>query len=187
MRGFSSRRSRVRALVAAAAAIIAVLSGVHAEPTPAPSREDQFKAAYLFNFVKFVEWPAASASDVLTVCFVSASGVLDALNVRIDEKRVGTRRLVTRSVKAGDTLSGCDALYVDSTAIDLKHYETVSDAPVLTVSDAKSFARDGGMIELFAENNRLRFNVNLARAQKAGLRINANLLQLAATVEKGDK
>jgi hypothetical protein len=56
---------------------------------------------------------------------------------------------------------------------------------VLTVSDAKAFIRNGGMIELFADSNRLRFNVNVGNAHRAGLRISASLLELAAAVDKG--
>ena len=74
-----------RSSVAFVLALCAMSSAV-AAPEAAELREAQFKAAYLFNFVKFVDWPA-NASAVLTVCFVGGDGVLDALSDGIDAKR----------------------------------------------------------------------------------------------------
>lgn len=148
-----------------------------------PSREDQLKAAYLLNFAKFIEWPVTSAGvQPLTVCLVGALGVHDALASGIENKRVGTRSLAVRHVPDAGAVVGCNVLYLDS--VMAASSSPASALPVLTISDAKAFARNGGMIELFTEDNRLRFKVNVDNAERAGLRISSNLLQLAATVEK---
>ena len=149
-------------------------------------REDQLKAAYLFNFLKCVEWPASVPADALTVCFVGGDGVHEALAVGIENKRVGSRRLDIRKLRDAGTLTGCNALYLDAAvAPDSPRVSIEGGPPILTVSNAKAFARNGGMIELFTEDNRLRFSINIDNVQKAGLRISSNLLQLAATVERG--
>jgi hypothetical protein len=160
--------------------------GVHAADLDSPTaREDQLKAAFLFNFVKFVEWPASPAEDALTVCFVDAQGVYDALATGIEAKRVGARRLVVRRLDKSASPKGCDALYANSTTVPEAPALADSTArPILTVSDTREFARKGGIIGLFTESNRLRFSINIANAQKAGLRISSNLLQLAASVER---
>jgi hypothetical protein len=148
------------------------------------ARADELKAAYLFNFAKLVEWPASSSPDTLTLCFVGATGVHDAFKRTAGDKQVGTRRIVVRPLGISEPRTGCDVLYLDASLTGQQLPESVLPGS-LTVSDGLNFAAHGGMIELFAEGNRLRFNINLPSAQRAGLRISSNLLQLAAHIEKG--
>jgi hypothetical protein len=150
-------------------------------------REDQLKAGYLFNFAKFVEWPASVPQDALTICFLGGAGVQQFLSTDAGSKRIGARGLVVRSLREHDTSNGCNVLYVDS-ALPSAALSSLNDnsAPILTVSDAKEFTRSGGIIALYTESNRLKFIVNVQNAQRAGLRISSNLLQLATLVEKGD-
>jgi hypothetical protein len=151
----------------------------------AQQHADQLKAGYLLNFVKFVEWPVSVPANLLTVCFVGAQGVRDALAFGIENKVAGERHLAVRTLADSELPVGCNVLYLDATAILAgARKPSTSDSPVLTVSDAKAFARLGGMIELFTDANHLRFNVNVASAQKAGLHISSSLLQLAAAVEQ---
>ncbi|MET0533168.1 MAG: YfiR family protein [Steroidobacter sp.] len=150
----------------------------------AQQREDQFKAAYLFNFVKFVEWPSGAPADTLTVCFQGAKGVHEALANGIDSKRVGSRRLVAQLLERRASTVNCDVLYADAASVDVSR---TAGHPVLTVSDAPHFAANGGMIELFTENHRLRFTINVARAHEAGLHISSDLLKLAADVQREEQ
>jgi hypothetical protein len=158
----------------------------HAAPLDV-GRENQLKSAYLFNFLKFVEWQATSVSGTLTVCFSGADGVHDALSTGIDSKRVGSRRLALRRLQPGDPIAGCDVIYVDAATPANSPLFATRQPSVLTVSDLRGFARGDGIIEIFTESNRLRFKVNVDNAQAAGLRISASLLQLAAAIEKGGK
>lgn len=150
----------------------------------AVDREDQLKAAYVFNFMKFVQWQSAAPADVLTVCFVGARGVYAAFANGIEKKRAGSHQLAVRMLQATDEAGECHALYIEASALHDVALASDSDLPILTVSDAKSFASNGGIIELFASGNRLQFNINVAKAQKSGLRISSSLLQLAAAVDK---
>lgn len=151
-------------------------------------REDQLKAAYLFNFVKFVEWPAAAADQALVLCVIGGEGVHAALAAGIESKKVANRRVGLRSLDSADNLTDCNVLYIDAGAVQDNWQALLPVAiPILTVSDATWFTRSGGMIELFTENNRLRFNVNIDNANNAGLRISSSLLDLAAKVERGER
>jgi hypothetical protein len=143
-------------------------------------REHALRAGYLFNFVKFVEWPALASPGSLTVCFVGGAGIREAFASNLDSKRVGTRRLLVRDLANATATAGCDVLYLDSAVAPNRHEVA---AAILTVSDSEDFVRNGGMIGLFTERNRLRFNINLENARQAGLRISSNLLQLASAVE----
>ncbi len=151
----------------------------------AVQRADQLKAGYLLNFVKFVDWPASVPGNLLTVCFVGGKGVRDALASGIDNKMAGERHLAVRTLSDSETPAGCNVLYLDAAMMPAGAREpNTAEFPILTVSDAKAFAHIGGMIELFSDENHLRFNINVASAQKAGLHISSSLLQLAAVVEQ---
>jgi len=159
-----------------------------ARGTDAAAREDELKAAYLFNFVKFVDWPASATVEALTVCFIGGNGVYDALAEGIEAKRVGTRHLAMRVLERTMSVQGCNALYVEAgVEREASRIADIAELPILTISDAKEFALNGGMIAMFTESNRLRFSINVGNAQKAGLRISSSLLQLAASVERGGR
>jgi hypothetical protein len=145
-------------------------------------REDEFKAAYVFNFVKFVEWPQTVARDAMTICFAGAEGVHQALAASLENKRIGARRLVALQIGSAPDSEACHVLYIDAALVPER--ELGQERALLTISDASNFVANGGMIELFTENHRLRFRVNVDSAQRAGLRISSNLLKLAAGVHR---
>jgi len=147
-------------------------------------RENQFKAAYLFNFVKFVEWPTDAPLETLTVCFLGGQGVHEALANGIEGKHVGGRKLTLRRLEQSATVDRCDVLYADAASVNIS---IAAGLPVLTVSDAPQFAAKGGMIQLFTDNHRLRFVINVAHANQAGLRISSDLLKLAADVQQEER
>jgi hypothetical protein len=160
----------------------ATFTGVHAAAAEsAANRESQLKAGYLLNFAKLVEWPATAPADALTICVQGASELYSALASGLEGKRVGTRPLTAHRLADGESRDRCSMLYLDS-ALPAQARAVSDQTLALTVSDAKNFARSGGMIELFTENNRLRFIINLENAKRAGLRVNPSLLQLAASV-----
>lgn len=168
-------------ILPALASLVLVTSTAHPNDG-SEQREEQFKAAYVFNFVKFVEWPPAALSNTLTVCFLGGQGVYEALSVSIEGKRVGARQLLARQLDPSASTDGCNALYFDAAAAAGKPF--MIEQPVLTISDAEKFALHGGIIELFTENHRLRFLINVDNAHKAGLRISSDLLKLAAGVRQ---
>lgn len=172
--------SRFLHMVCELAALTLASASVRADAVT--QREDQFKAAYVFNFVKFVEWPDTVALAPLTICFAGGEGVYKALTAGIENKRVGTRRLAALRVADAPTTSACNALYIDAS---MGFDPALAHQPaVLTISDAKGFAANGGMIELFTENHRLRFLINVHNAHQARLRISSDLLKLAAGVQR---
>ncbi len=148
------------------------------------ARENRLRAGYVFNFAKFVEWPAFNPTDDLTVCFVGATGVRDAFAAAAAGKQIGTHRVAARSLEARDPTKGCQIVYIELLAPGSKSSLGAADAGVLTVGDQRDFIHQGGIVGLFTENNRLRFNINLEIARRAGLKISSSLLQLASHVEE---
>ena len=147
-------------------------------------RETQLKSGYLLNFVKFVEWPPTTPDAPLTLCFLGGAGMRETLESGIENKRVGSRPLAVRQIQDSGKTEGCNVLYVEEKWALTLAASREPPPPMLTVSDAKGFARHGGIIELFTNENRLKFIINVDNARRAGLRISSRLLQLAATVEQ---
>lgn len=172
--------SRYLHIVSALAALMATTMSARADAVT--QREDQFKAAYVFNFVKFVEWPAGVAADTVTICFVGGDGVYQALLTGIDDKRVGARRLAALQFMDTPPAGACNALYIEAAMASSP--SPANEPAVLTISDAADFVANGGMIQLFTENHRLRFLINVDSAEQAGLRISSDLLKLAAGVQR---
>ncbi|MBM0108021.1 YfiR family protein [Steroidobacter sp. S1-65] len=167
-------------ILSALAALMATAMSARADAVL--QRETQFKAAYLFNFAKFVEWPAGVATDTVTICFIGGAGVYQELASGIENKRVGSRRLVALQLTDSQAADACNAVYVEAPLP--ASINSFAGRPVLTVSNAADFAANGGMIELFTENHRLRFLINVESAERVGLRISSDLLKLAAGVRR---
>jgi hypothetical protein len=89
-----------------------------------------------------------------------------------------------RQIQDSGKTEGCNVLYVEGKWALTLAASREPPPPMLTVSDAKGFARNGGIIELFTSENHLKFIINVDNARRAGLRISSRLLQLAATVEQ---
>lgn len=148
--------------------------------------EGQIKAAYLYNFAKFVEWPAETlpAGGEIVLCVVGNNvldGALDALNGR----KAGERELRVEQRSYTDiNLSSCHLLFIGSS--EQQHFvvtlKALRDAPVLTLSDIGDFAEKGGGIGLLFRDNKVVFEVNLESTRNARLHLPGQLLNIASYV-----
>jgi hypothetical protein len=147
---------------------------------------DSIKTAFILNFVKFTDWPAnLGASDRFLICSLGAhvlSGNLDALQGRI----VKGREIRVRESTRPSELHECQVLFIAADEESRVEWvlQRVAKLPVLTVSDAPNFIQSGGIIGLFIEEDRLRFDINLAAARQNSLALSSNLLRLARTVKQ---
>lgn len=152
-------------------------------------RSEALRVAYLYNFLKFVEWPAGSHATADSALRICASGeddpVLGAIMV-LQGREVGGRRLEVSVIPVGNSVQGCHVLYVATQrARDVSRLlELTSGQAILTVSDSEGFIRRGGMIGLVFLEGRLQFDVNLQAAQQVQLRLSSHLLRLARSVSR---
>ena len=145
------------------------------------------KAAFLFNFANFADWPADSLSpgQGLSLCVVGDSAVADALNETIKGRTVKGHELTVEVLKADGKIRACHLLYAsgfDMTRIT-QLMQALKGASVLTVSDSDRFAESGGIAQLIVENDRMRFAINAAAADRARIRLSSKLLNLARMVK----
>ena len=169
----------------ALALAFALASPATVSAQPAGADEATVKAGFVLNFIKFTQWPAARATPgaPLRLCALSDTalpGALELLEGRLVSGRpIGVRRRVPPT-----DLRQCDAVFLgegDAPALD-GVLRQLGSAPVLTLGDLPGFVAAGGMIGLRIESDRVRFDVNLAVAQRSGLALSSQMLQLAGQV-----
>jgi hypothetical protein len=156
--------------------VLAVQAGVDAQAVTQPT----LRAAFLYNFAKFTEWPNESATP-LTLCVLDNSAVEDALIDLVSASPINGRSVTIERGGSSARLRACNLLYVGDTNTTriAAILDELQGAPVLTVSDGAEFIHHGGIVGLFVEEGRMRFAINPDAAQRAGLRLSSRLLQLA--------
>jgi hypothetical protein len=171
-----SRASRTRCALIGSL-IAALAQGQNAE-------EYQLKAAFLYNFAKFVEWPAQTfkrISDPIVICVLGRNPFGHALEEAVAGKSVGGRAIVAREVPDAKEASSCQIVFVSSS--ERKHWRAILDGvksgAVLTVGESDEFATSGGIITLKLEDGKVRFLINVDAAEQGKLRISSKLLSLA--------
>jgi hypothetical protein len=153
--------------------LLAALAPLPAQEVPL---EYRVKAAFLYNFARFVEWPAAMASGPLTLCLASHNPFGDALDDTLSGERIGGREVVARVI-TGPT-SACHLLFVPQD-VSAAPYLRDRQAPTLTVGESDGFIANGGMVNFVREGTNVRFEIDATAAERAGLRISSRLLRLA--------
>lgn len=175
---------RISALASAlaVASLYPRLGGAAAAPT-----EYQLKAAFLMNFAKFVEWPGQSfktPQSPITLCVVGDDPFKADLDETVKSQTVGERGLTVRRISQLQAGDNCHILFVGLSERD--RFERLlgglKNHPCLTVGEEPEFAQAGGMINLLVEDGKIRFEVSLDVAEKAGLKISSRLLKLAKNV-----
>jgi uncharacterized protein DUF4154 len=151
--------------------------------------EYQVKAAFLYNFAKFVEWPAQAfhaPMEPMVICVAGQDPFAGVLQDTVKGKEVGGRPLLVRNISEGREPAGCQILFV--AASERKHFSAVLDrakkCSLLTVGQAEGFTAAGGVINFKLEDGRLHFEINVEAAKQQDLRISSKLLNLAERVKK---
>jgi hypothetical protein len=150
----------------------------------AASREYQIKAAMLFNFVQFVEWPSdafPASNSPLVIAIMNPNPFGDVIDELVSGKTANGRSIVVRHCDTSDQIQGCQALYVPAARIaDLDEImHKIADKPVLSVGETDAFPWAGGIMKFYLEENKIRFEVNPDAAAHARLQISSKLMKLA--------
>jgi hypothetical protein len=183
--------ARAAGLVYPRAAQAAVQAQVQAQTTDSVL-EYRVKAAYLLNFTRYVEWPSeahasASAPIVLCVHGINPFGRLLVGTVRGQTSR--GRALEVRHTKAAADIAGCHVVFVSRAEWRRRPAVLAGLAKpgVLTVGEGPAFAEAGGVIGLVLEEGAVRFAINLAAGERAGLRLSSRMLSIASRVVHEEK
>jgi hypothetical protein len=153
----------------------------------APFSADAVKAAYLFRFASYVEWPdSARDTEAFIIGVVGAEDVAVHLERLLTGMSVRGRPAKVRRVRSAEDLAGVHIVYVgtnvfrSSRPLRLRAIEK----PILLVTDAREGLDGGGVINFLEVNRNLRFEISLDAAERSGLKIDSALLSVAARVER---
>ena len=153
--------------------------------------ESSLKAAFIYSFAKFTEWPqdALPPTAIFSACVLGDSQIRDALERTVKGRQFEGRGINVSQVQLAGKLRSCHLLYVTgvSTAQIAAIVAAVRGAPVLTISDGDDFVRQGGIAQMFVENGKMRFDLNLEVAKLSRLQLSSKLIVLAARVKDGTK
>lgn len=174
----------------AAVAAAAILATPFAAASQGPQRATDvvLKAAFVYNFAKFAEWPALRTGQAIAVCIVGDDGMAAEFDKTANGKGIGGHVVaMTRPVDTS-TWSACHVLFIADTEArrSAKELFLIRTAPVLTVSDAPGFARGSGLVELYVEDGRMRFAINVDALGRSGLQLSSRLLGLAKIIRDRD-
>ncbi len=168
MRGFSGLLAIVLAVVPAQAQEAAL--------------EYQVKAAYLYNFIKFIEWPAGAVTRTLSICVAERNPFGSALDNIVRAETVGGHVIQVRVVPAPQ--ADCQVVFVPRDVAAGEYLRAARAAPVLTVGEAADFIAMGGIINFVRDAGMIRFEIDQDGAMRAGLHISSRLLRLARPPER---
>ncbi len=190
MLGGSTVRLHLRALLRARKAVFVCLFPVSmcflsALSATAQQRasEEQVKAAYLFNFAKYVRWPEDDSRS-FKICVAGHDPFRGVLSSTVAGETINNKAVqITRVDHAADVAS-CKILFVSASEQGRMHPLIAAAQQTLTVSDLPGFLDSGGMIEFVEENNRVRFQIDLEAAREHGLNVSSELLRVASKVRQ---
>ena len=182
--GLGSEMRRTPLLGAAhIARAIAVLLLLQAPASAQDVTESALKAAFIYNFAKFTEWPADAApvAEPLVLCVIGDAAVGDALERAVKGRLLAGHSMAVSHAEPAGQRRVCHVLYVSGVTAGqaAQLVAGLRDAPVLTISDIDGFTELGGVAQFFFEHGQLRFIVHLESAKRAHLQISSKLLTLA--------
>jgi hypothetical protein len=176
-----------KASSAARLSVALVLSFALGAQTTKPT-EYEVQAAYISNFARFAQWPgrAPAAGEPFYVCVLGQDPFGPTLDAALKSETIGNAPMAAKRIAAPDEAAGCRIVFIDeSKQAQLKTtLATLSSMNVLTVSDMSDFTKRGGMIQFVLDGNRVRFEINLSAAQRAGVTLSSELLRVAVAVRR---
>lgn len=172
--------------------LLFALSGMLAEQAAVaapPISEAAVKAAFVYNFAKYAEWPGEAfpnGQEPIRLCLYGSPDAFLAALAEIDGKSAQNRLIrVQKLAKPGDS-RGCHILAVAESEArqQMEAIRAAADHGALTVAEGEGFADAGGTIGLVVDDERVRFEVNLDAARHANLKLSSQLLKLARKVRR---
>jgi YfiR/HmsC-like len=179
-----TRRAALWALLALFGGLSSLPSARSAEEFP----EYQLKAAFLYNFARFVTWPTNAPVDTnspVTIGILGTDPFGSLLRDTVQGKTVNGRKIVVTQLARDERPTGCQILFISRSEKDRipSILESVKGQSILTVSEVDQFAQVGGMINLIVVSQSVRFEINLQAIERVGLQVSSKLVGLGVRVK----
>ena len=140
----------------------------------------QIKIALVYNFAQFVSWPRDKITGNINICVDEQADIYPQVKTRLLNKRIHKRKVVIVPMQINGFISQCHILYIPNKR-NISHFylNRVEKLPILTISEYSNFINYGGIVHIFINQNRFRFEINNEQAVKSSLSINSQLLNLS--------
>jgi hypothetical protein len=186
LRSIATRRFKATTLIALATFAL-LLSDSMSLCAYAASKEYQVKAAFLFNFSQFVDWPAgafANSQSQLVIGVLGEDPFGSYLDDLVRNEKIGSHPLAVQRFRRVEDVKTCHILFIsNSEERQLDHIlGHLKGRNILTVSDIDGFAQRGGVVGFITANNKIRFKINVNAGKNANLSISSKLLRVAEIV-----
>lgn len=166
------------------AVAVRLLTGFSAEQMD----EYRVKAAFLFNFAKFVDWPEDTSRDVkepFAICVLGQDPFGKALDDVVAGKTIAGREVAVRRLTDARQAGGCSVVFVSPSASKrVLSTLTATQRGLLTVGDAGAPTSEGVVINFTMEGDKVRFEINMTAAEEGKIRLGSRLLSLATILRK---
>ena len=181
------RRRRISVAIVALAATLVAASGTAADNATDAATDVTVKAAFLYNFAKFAEWPSLAPEAPIVACIVGGDDIAAALVDTVRGQKILGHKLEVWRPQDSSTWRVCNLLFISDIEIrrSADGLVGIKKLPVLTVSDGKDFCQVAGIIELYVEGGKMRFAINVDAAEQSGLHLSSRLLGLAKVIRNG--
>jgi len=149
------------------------------------SSENSLKAAFIFNFAKYVEWPENALKGKAEFCIATLGrSPLNRELAALSGKSVNGRSIVFRQIRSPEEAAQCQILFISRSELAKLAgiLDSLREVPVLTVSDYGDFCTKGGMLSLVVERGKIVFDVNIQETQRAGLKPSSQVLKLTRKI-----
>lgn len=177
--------SRIRSIPAITCLSLGLFAAAAEAATVSQPSQSEVEAVYLFDFGRFVRWPAGTDQGQMSLCVAGSPSFSAGLEKIVVNEKIGGRTLEVRRVSRAKDENGCAILFIDAT--QREHAEEllqgVADQPTLTVSDLPDFLSRGGMVQFQLVEKRVRFSVNLDAVNHVRLTMSSELLKVAMSVK----
>lgn len=169
-----------------AALALALVCGLGHGAAHAQATEAEIKAAYVYNFGKFIEWPEKQRTPgtPFVVCHTRLAPAFQTALAALEKRVLDGQTVTLKLVNQEETLKACHILVVDDTERNPSRWiDKVASQPILLVGDGENFARDGGALAFVAMEGRIQFAANTDALARSQLKAKAQLLKLATVVK----
>lgn len=164
-------------------------SAALAQPMPRGASEEAVKAAFLYRFLNYVEWPNGTLTNAATpyvIGVVDSEDVADELKKIVAHRKINNRPITLKRLHSGDSLAGLHVLFIgkDEKSRQAAWIKSAQQQPVLVVTETTGALEQGSMINFVLVDRRVRFEAGLAAIERVHLKVNARMLAIAVVVLK---
>ncbi|MGN6533315.1 MAG: YfiR family protein [Ginsengibacter sp.] len=147
-------------------------------------QEANLKAAFIYNFTKYIDWGHYSADSIFVIGVAGDSPIIESLGTLAASNRINNKRIMVKTINSVAEISNCDIVFISKKCRMPLNFILAKTGPgVLTIGEQPGFAEAGTAFNFVVVNNRLKFEANLKAISSAGLKAGSQLLKLAIIVD----